>query len=317
MCDLSVILATQNRERLLDQTLAGLAGQIADGLRWEVIVVDNGSTDKTAEVLSRWQTRLPVTALHEPVAGKNRALNRALPVARGEYFVFTDDDIIPAPNWLRELYDGAQRWPDDIVFGGKILPCFPDETPAFLRADHFRYAALAYSRYVPQISEGPVLLEPFGPNMMVHRRAFDSLRYTEQLGPTLGSYSAGSEMELLIRLHNLGHRFIYLPAAVVEHTIEPHQLQLRWLLERANRFGRAAVWIEPQRMGPTLFSIPRYLWRGVMQAVISAAVDSVRGKERRWSALMSLWHVMGMVREYRWMGRERENNPRSLQGANS
>jgi len=315
MCDLSVILSTRNRERLLEQTLAGLAGQIVGDLRWEVIVIDNGSTDGTAEVLRRWEKNIPLRALRQPVPGKNRALNLALPVAAGEQFVFTDDDIIPEPHWLRQLYDGARRWPDDIVFGGRIVPRFPDQTPAFLKSEDFRYSAIMYSRFEPQSVDGPVSVEPFGPNLMIHRSAFESFRYTEQFSPALGSYSAGSETELLIRLRNAGRRFIYLREALVEHVIEPHQLKLRWLLERAMRFGRTGARMPDRGSAAECFSVPRYLWRRLAECGAAAAVDSIRWRKRRWEALIALWHVVGSIREYRAMaieGRPDRHEPSAL-----
>jgi hypothetical protein len=184
------------------------------------------------------------------------------------------------------------------VFGGKIIPRFPTKTPEFLRSEDFRYAALAYCRFVPQPSEGPVSLEPFGPNMMIRRKLFETLKYAEQLGPALGSYSAGSETELLMRLHDAGHRSIYLPGAVVEHVILPHQLELGWLLERAFRFGRAGACLAPTWTGPTLLSAPRYLWRRFLEAGVTLGFACVRSRARRWEALMGLGHVLGTIREY-------------------
>src|SRR5262245_9662871 len=143
MCDLSILLATRNRATLLDQTLFALAEQDASSLAWEVIVADNGSTDSTPEVLRRWEKKLPLRALYEPVASRNRALNRAIPLAQGKYFVFTDDDILPDRNWLCEYYEGARRWPADVVFGGQVVPQFPDATPDTLPARDLPYGALA------------------------------------------------------------------------------------------------------------------------------------------------------------------------------
>ena len=305
MCDLSILLATRNRATLLDQTLFALAEQDASSLAWEVIVADNGSTDSTPEVLRRWEKKLPLRALYEPVASRNRALNRATPLAQGDYFIFTDDDIIPDPSWLCEYHQGSRRWPDDAVFGGQVVPHFPDLTPDFLCSDDFCYGAMAYARYVPRRDEGPVELEPFGPNLMIHRGAFATLRYAEQICPSLGSYTAGAETELLMRLKAAGHRFIYLPRARVQHVIQPHQLDLRWLLDRAIRFGRAGARLEPPPNGPRLLSVPRFLWRRLLEAILRAGMGVLAPRAQRWESLIRLWHVVGAIRESRAMARER------------
>jgi glycosyltransferase involved in cell wall biosynthesis len=304
MCDLSILLATRNRATLLDQTLRALAEQDAGSLDWEVIVADNGSTDTTPDVLRRWETRLPLRAVVEPVASRNRALNRAIPLAQGEYFVFTDDDIIPDRHWLCEYYEGARRWPEDLVFGGQVVPHFPEQTPEFLRSGGFRYGAMAYARYVPQSDEGPVELEPFGPNLMIHRRALATLRYAEQVCPSLGSYTAGAETELLMRLKATGCRFIYLPRAKVQHVIQQHQLDLRWLLDRAIRFGRAGARLEPPPNGPRLLSVPRFLWRRLLEATLRVTTGVFAGRARRWESLICLWHIVGIMRESRAMAFE-------------
>jgi glycosyltransferase involved in cell wall biosynthesis len=99
---LSILLATRNRASLLESTLAHFGGLELRGIDWELIVADNGSTDKTADVLERAGKRLPLLALHEPAPGKNRAINRALAAGRGELLIFTDDDVEPDAGWVQE-----------------------------------------------------------------------------------------------------------------------------------------------------------------------------------------------------------------------
>ena len=75
---------------------------------WRLIAVDNASTDGTGDLMRSYADRLPIVVLHEPQAGKNRALNRAIEVAEGDFYVFTDDDVLVGENWLAAWRDVAE-----------------------------------------------------------------------------------------------------------------------------------------------------------------------------------------------------------------
>src|SRR4051812_21029824 len=96
---ISVIIATRNRADSLRRLLPRLRA-MSPALDWELIVADNGSSDDTAQLLAGMSGLL--RAVHEPVPGKSRALNRAMAAAKGELLVFTDDDVEPHPAWLDE-----------------------------------------------------------------------------------------------------------------------------------------------------------------------------------------------------------------------
>ena len=115
--EISVIIATRNRADSLRRLLPRLLEQ-SPGLAWELVVVHNGSTDDTAEVLAGMAGKLRTVV--EPLPGKSRALNRAMAAARGELLVFTDDDVEPDRAWLDEIAAAARRHPEVDCFGGRI-----------------------------------------------------------------------------------------------------------------------------------------------------------------------------------------------------
>ena len=237
--DVSVLLATRDRADLLESTLDHLATQQVGGRTWEVIVADNGSFDRTAAVVRDAAARLPLVSVTEPAPGKNRALNRALEVARGRLWLFTDDDIVPEPDWLARMAAAADRWPEHAIFGGRIEPLFPSQTPDWLRVHPF--AEAAFARFKPPQEEGPIAKLPFGPNFMVRAEAMAGVRYNEEIGPGDDDYVSGSEIELLLRLTRQGHRIVYVPDASVGHVVRPHQLSVDWLFGRSYRLGRCLV----------------------------------------------------------------------------
>src|SRR5262249_42421244 len=151
---------------------------------------------------------IPLRTVSEPVAGKNRALNRALGLALGELLVFTDDDILVQPGWLSELWAASGRWPDADIFGGQILHHWPEDTPDWLR-QRGRDGALNFGRYSYPQAEGPIQRLPNGGNYALRARVLQGLRFREDLGPDAGpTYAMGSESELLKRLADSGKRIV-------------------------------------------------------------------------------------------------------------
>lgn len=236
--DLSILVATWNRGNAISETLASFEGLNASGIRWEVIVIDNASTDNTGETLKSFTDRLPLVALHEPEQGKNRALKRGMGNARGDLFVFTDDDVIADPKWIFEFHQAAKRWPQDNIFAGRIIPRYPEYTPAWIHNLDRRKRIVSFGEYHPQSVEGPVPNSPAGGNMAIRRKIFDEFQFSERIGPNGKQYAMGSESELLIRLQEAGNRFIYVPTAKVDHLIREDQVTLKWLFGRAQRMGR-------------------------------------------------------------------------------
>lgn len=236
--DISVLIATRNRAEMLEATLSRFNQLKVGTLRWEIIIIDNGSTDATGEVLEKATDSLPLVHFFEPVPGKNRALNRALEIATGELLVFTDDDIFPEANWLAELHAATGHWPQDFVFGGPIEPLFPESTPDWIRDPDRCDPSIAFGRFKLDLPEGPMLQRPFGGNLAIARSLFLKYRYNEKIGPSGTNYAQGNESELLGRLQQAEYRFIHVPSAKVEHVIRSDQVTLKWLFGRYYRYGR-------------------------------------------------------------------------------
>ena len=156
---ISVLIPTRNRGKELEASLLSILRQEIDDTisDWEVIVIDNGSTDHTASVLRGLRDAGPLKILHEPVAGKSRSLNRALNESKGEFLAFTDDDVYPSSAWLRELVRGGRTYTDAAVICGPISPTFPDGAPSWL-TNHPRFGPVCYSRFEPDLPEGVLLL---------------------------------------------------------------------------------------------------------------------------------------------------------------
>lgn len=294
----SVIIATRNRAGALQKTLHSLASQDLRDVEWELFVVDNGSADDTQDVIAAARETLPIVPLIQPVPGKNRALNTALPRVHGHLVIFTDDDVRVSEGWLKEHLAAARRWPSDVVFGGPVKPRFPPGTPAWMSDPGFPFSVMAFARYEPEQPEGPISAPPFGPNLSLRRSVFENHRFNEGVGPDgTQNYKMGSESELLLRLASDGHRFIYVPNASVDHVITQNQTDVAWLVRRASRAGRQAAVIAAEFDGVKIKGVPRYLWRMLATDMLRVAMSVFATAETRCVRRMELSKTWAMVKE--------------------
>lgn len=238
---ISIIIATYNRNDLLEQTLHGLANMDTKDLDWELILADNAGNNETARLCKSFSASIPLKYIVEKQPGKNSALNTALNHATGDLLIFTDDDVIPDSAWVKSLVDAANRWKDVDLFGGRILPKYPDgltapliKDPVFLR---IAYVIADWDLPEGEYPDGKIKI--WGPNMMVRRRVFEQgLLFNTNIGPSSGNYIMGSETEFLQRASNAGHAAIFVPSAFVYHQIRSEQLSNTWIYGRAFRMGR-------------------------------------------------------------------------------
>lgn len=266
--DLSVVFATRDRGEQLRDTLQRYCEWDMRGIAWELIVVDNASTDDTAAVLADMAPRLPLQSLYVAEPGQNRARNRALDQLQGRFVLFTDDDVLPALNCAQAYMAATARWPDDSVFGARIEPRFPPGTPDWMQSPDFQFSTTAFARYAPTDAEGYVQRHPYGPSFLVRRSAIGDLRFPDHLGPQQGSYAMGGEGHFLRRLAERGNAYVYVPDARAEHLVRPEQIEADWLLRRANKKGRGQVYLPSNKKARRLYvgDVPVKLWLAAARA---------------------------------------------------
>lgn len=245
---ISVVLAVRNGDRTLPAVLDRHAALLPAPVPHRFVAVDNASTDATPALLRAAADRLPLTLLHAPEPGKNRALNTAMAEALpgAELVVFTDDDALPDPEWLRRLWAAAVARPGYAVFGGAIRPRWPAPPPRWL-FDWGVPLGVVYA--ATDKPEGPVGADNvWGPNMAVRGALLrQGHRFDEGVGPDgSASYAMGSETEFTVRLERAGHRAWFVADATVEHVVRAEQLTEEWVLSRAYRHGRGVYrYVDP------------------------------------------------------------------------
>jgi glycosyltransferase involved in cell wall biosynthesis len=301
---LTVLIASFNGAATLPKVLDAYCALIAPPDGWRLLVIDNGSTDTTPEVLAGYTARLPLATLREAKRGKNAALNAGLQEvlrdASVDLLVFSDDDAAPEPDWLLRMAECAASRSDHAVFGGSILPDWAIEPPAWIL--RLVPLGLTYGLTAASLEEGPVFPGlVWGANMAVRRIVFDAgQRFDETIGPNAGAYAMGSETEFTRRVHALGFRSWFCPAARVSHHIRPHQMTPGYVLERARSFGRGKATLDQPGVFPELLGMPRWmLARFALEAASWLAAVILLRHDRQFQRRWEMAYLRGYLRGYR------------------
>ena len=217
--DVSVVIPTRNRARSLGRLLESLDSmEIPTGVRAEVLIVNNGSTDGTEGLLREERSKarkFSLKALWEPAKGKANALNRGFASAAGSFILAVDDDVVVDRRWLVE-HLGCFRVVSFDAIQGRVLPGVdPEGQPA--NPDRLREYNIPMVDYGEQVREVRGLT---GTNISLRRGVYEAVGlFNPRLGPGASGFSEDTEYSTRIR--NAGFRIGYAPRAVVYHELDP------------------------------------------------------------------------------------------------
>jgi glycosyltransferase involved in cell wall biosynthesis len=248
--DISVIICTRNRAAQLMNVLESAANlRMPKGLRWELIVVDNGSSDNTAEVAASFRDRLPIRVVREDMAGLSNARNRGVDEANGSYICWTDDDLLLDPNWLEAYASAFRRHPEAAIFGGRIIPVLQSPTPNWFRrfADEWPLTTLLAKRDLGDevcplsFEKGAV---PWGANFAVRTAEQRQARFEPTLGVSPLQRRLGEESEAIFRIMKAGALGWWVPDSKVRHIIPPQRQTWRYVYDYFLSCGETVAYME-------------------------------------------------------------------------
>ncbi len=229
MTKVSIVICTRNRANFLRQTLESLSRlEIPLNHSVELIVVDNASTDETADAIQTAHLpNLTLRHLYEARPGQSQGVNSGTAVAQGEIILWTDDDVRLPANWIAEMCGPIEKGEADMTAGEVQIA--PHLERVWMKPIHWSW--LADTRALPKERL------PFGANMAFHRRVLKSVPGLDtELGP--GVYiGSGADVLFSLQLRQVGFKILAV-ASLVEHHFEPSRLLYRAWKKRAWIEGR-------------------------------------------------------------------------------
>lgn len=236
---ISVAICSYNRGRFIVKALNSLFDQDFDKNKFEVIVVDNNSTDNTLQLLEEYKKQHPdynFRYVTEPTQGVAYTRNRGAKEAKGEIVAYLDDDSIAQPNWLQSTVDFFDDNPDVYSTGGKITPYFLTDVPDW------------YSKYffglVGNFDQGKNVKQltgqryPCGANMAFREKVFDEVGYfNTALGRSGKGLLANEEKDIYMRILDYGKKVFYLPGVQVLHAVEANKFDKNYVRRHSMGIG--------------------------------------------------------------------------------
>ena len=306
--DVSVVICTHDRARLLDGALAALAAQdTPPGLGWEMVVVDNNSRDDTPAVVERRAPGFPVRLrrVFEARQGLSLARNTGVAAVAGRIVAFTDDDGRPAPDWLAAVVRAFEEWTADIV-GGRILLEWPGPVPAWLERERGLHRILGRLEidYAHTITAGAGPPQIWGTNMAFRRAVLvASAGFDPRRGLVGDKLYRGEETALIAGLIQAGRRAVFDPRLVVRHDVRPERMRRGYFRRYFRDLGEQQAILDgvrPRR--PVLGFSPWQAYHAVREVgrwLTSCAARRPDGFRRELDIHFAIGYLRGTRRNHR------------------
>lgn len=229
MTKISAIICTHNREQYLGAAIDSLLKQ--DFTDFEIIVVDNASSDRTQEIV---QARQEVKYIYEPEIGLSVARNTGARESHGEILAYLDDDAVASPQWLRVLYEAYQNNEKLAIAGGKVTLIWPENItpPDWISVN------LSGNLGFYDLGDRVVYIEqpgltPRGLNYSIRRTFLEQIGgFNINLGRVGKNLLSNEELHMTEIALKKGWQVAYLPDALVAHNVAPERLKTQWFLSR-------------------------------------------------------------------------------------
>jgi len=324
MVRISAVICTLNRASYLAKAMQSLVNQTYPKQHYEIIVVDNGSTDNTREVVEQFSQFARIRYIYEPIKGLCQARNTGWQAAGGKYVAYLDDDAIACPHWLEKMMEAFYTVePAPSSVGGKAVPIWESERPAWLEEQMLgAYAIVDWGKqarfFKPSTSEHHV-----GCNVAYSREVLEECGgFNVNLGRKEKNLLSNDENLIRQYMDSHGLGIYYDPEILVEHAVPKERLTRRFMLRRRFWQGVSDVvlWYEESSSPPgrlwlllsgleglawvILYFIGFLLW-SFLRRPVAVARDLLKIEMARNYFFRSLYHPsssLGQSRGYLQLG---------------
>ena len=289
--DVSVVISTYNRCALLPAALAGALSQRAADITYEVLVVDNNSTDATPRTVESFMSRAPrLRYLFEPRQGVSHGRNTGISQAKGAIIAFTDDDVVVSPDWVAQIKRALDEHPEVDFVGGKVLPRWPAKPPAWLTREHWSPLAIT------DFGDSPFYVNSGRPLCLVCASLAFRREVFEEVGLFSPDFLRCQDHELQVRLWQAKRQGMYVPDIAATANVQAErmtkayhrrwyvthgkfcaQMRLRSITDLSD--GERIVSELPNLV--TLFGTPAFLCREVIRECLHWSSAALRLNEAR------------------------------------
>lgn len=251
MCEISIVIPTRNRVMYLEKFFLSLAKQTLDVNKYEVIIVDNGSTDTTKMVCQKWKKRFKhFRYIFDGNPGLHTGRNIGYQQSCSDLIIFADDDIIATPTWIEAIVNGFKKHKDVVLIGGNDIPQFEETPPQWVEKlwknvnDQqgkilVDYSCIMMGGHEKEINPYYV----FGCNFAIRKWILDKTHgfHPDGMPDELLCYRGDGESAVSQYIIQSGLKALFIPDASVYHIVSKQRMSFKYINKVAYRTGISAA----------------------------------------------------------------------------
>ena len=240
---ISVIICTYNREKYIYNVLKSLALGTMEVDAYEIVLVDNNCTDNTRQEVDHFCNVFPQVNLRyfvETNQGLSHARNRGIKESKGDILVYVDDDATVNPDYLRTYADWFASHPETDAAGGPIIPHYETGSEPRWMTYFIKRLLTGYLYFGNKPGPFPGDNYPGGGNAAYRSRVFEKVGlYNVELGRNGDSLGGGEEKDIFDKMKREGMQFVYLPQAILYHSIPGYKLEADYFNRLTTGIGQS------------------------------------------------------------------------------